>query len=57
MLSLSIDTQKPTTSFPHYWKTCVGSGHALLGLREDWRQQLRKCRKELGFKYIPFMAY
>lgn len=27
-------------SLPHYWSRCVGSGHALLGTRNDWRQHL-----------------
>lgn len=30
-----------TSDFPHYWEECVGSGHAVLGLREDWRSALK----------------
>lgn len=33
-----------TTSFPvlwdHYWEECVGSGHAALALRSDYREAL-----------------
>ncbi|HHW49244.1 MAG TPA: beta-xylosidase [Clostridiaceae bacterium] len=49
-----IDLHAETTPFPHYWENCVGSCHALTGLREDWRIQLKKCHKELGFRYIRF---
>ena len=40
--------------FPHYWEKSVGSCHAYMGLREDWRAQLKKCREELGFQYVRF---
>jgi xylan 1,4-beta-xylosidase len=32
----------------------VGSGHALLGLRADWREQLISAREKLGFERIRF---
>ncbi len=32
----------------------MGSGHAALALREDWRFQLKKIHRELGFKYLRF---
>ncbi len=38
----------------HYWKECVGSGHASLGLRDDWLAQLKRVKKELGFKRVRF---
>jgi len=50
----TIDLTTKTTPFPHYWEKCVGSGHALLALREDWRQHLKKCHDELGFQYVRF---
>lgn len=31
-----------------------GSGHALLGLRADWRQQLAEQQKALGWRYVRF---
>ena len=40
---------------PHYWTKCVGSCHAATALREDWRAQLTRCRKELGFE--PRIAF
>eukprot|EP00928_Gymnodinium_smaydae_P066544 TRINITY_DN49537_c0_g1_i1.p1 TRINITY_DN49537_c0_g1~~TRINITY_DN49537_c0_g1_i1.p1 ORF type:complete len:532 (-),score=72.86 TRINITY_DN49537_c0_g1_i1:69-1664(-) len=44
-----VDLAAKGTPFAHYWKRCVGSGHMLLGTREDWRNHLRLAVKELGF--------
>lgn len=52
--TLTLDLNAPTTPFPHYWERCVGSDHAAMGLREDWRQQLKQCHDELGFQYVRF---
>ena len=52
--TFTVDVNQPTTPFPHYWEYCVGSCHAPLGLREDWRSQLRQCHEELGFRYVRF---
>jgi xylan 1,4-beta-xylosidase len=43
-----------TTPLRHVWEHTVGSCHAPLALRADWRQQLRRCRDELGFQYVRF---
>ena len=40
--------------FPHFWRHTVGSGHATLALRSDWQNQLARCHRELGFKYVRF---
>lgn len=49
-----IDAKSKGTSFPHYWELCVGSCHAVMGLRQDWRDQLAKVHRELGFQYVRF---
>jgi xylan 1,4-beta-xylosidase len=49
-----VDIAGEKMQIEHYWRRCVGSGHAALGLREDWRNQLRKCHDELGFEYVRF---
>ncbi|MBN1583942.1 MAG: beta-xylosidase [Anaerolineae bacterium] len=54
MFILTMDVQKETMPFPHYWERCVGSGHAALALREDWRRHLKRCVGELGFEYVRF---
>lgn len=40
--------------WPHYWEECVGSGHALLALRSDYRHQLKMAHDYLGFKRVRF---
>jgi xylan 1,4-beta-xylosidase len=54
MIEFLIDTTQKGTPFPHYWEQCVGSCHAVMGLRSDWRAQLEKSHRELGFKYVRF---
>ncbi len=54
MTTFQIDTTHPGTPFPHYWELCVGSCHAVTGLRADWRAQLAKVHRELGFQYVRF---
>lgn len=49
-----LDVNGKTASFPHYWELCVGSCHAATALRADWQQQLERCHKELGFRYVRF---
>ena len=53
-VNFEIDLNKGYGEFPHYWEKCVGSGHAVLANREDWRRQLKKCHDELGFEYVRF---
>jgi len=53
-LTFSIDPRSASMPFPHYWERCVGSCHAVMGLRADWRRQLKSCRRELGFQYVRF---
>ena len=38
----------------HAWEHTVGSGRALLGLRADWREHLRRAHFELGFRHVRF---
>ena len=50
MIEFSIDSTNKGTVFNHYWEMCVGSCHAVMGLRQDWREQLKKAHRELGFQ-------
>ena len=53
--SVSFDVDVTSTrEFNHFWKECVGSGHALLALRADYRAYLTRAQKELGFKFVRF---
>ena len=49
-----VDTKDAGSPFPHYREQCVGSCHAIMGTRADWREKLEKCQRELGFQYVRF---
>jgi len=53
-LQFLADFTKPKRHWDHYWETCVGSGHATLALRADWRQHLVLTRKSLGAQFVRF---
>ena len=42
------------TPWAHHWEESVGSGHAALTMRADWRAHLKRCRAELGVKRTRF---
>jgi xylan 1,4-beta-xylosidase len=48
------DLSQRGTELLRPWEHTVGSCHAPLALRADWQQQLRRCRAELGFRYVRF---
>lgn len=54
MPDFSCDFTETPTPLPHVWEHTLGSGHAPLGLRADWQAQLRRCRAELGVRYVRF---
>ncbi len=54
MVKFIVDARSKGRPFPHYWEQCVGSCHAVMGLRSDWREQLEKAHRELGFQYVRF---
>jgi xylan 1,4-beta-xylosidase len=54
MTTFRCDLDQPGRTFPHTWEHTVGSGHAPLALRSDWQAQLRRCRRELGFRHVRF---
>ncbi len=54
MRKFTFDVNEKTKPFPKYWRKCIGSGHASLGLRRDWQDQLKFVHDELGFEYVRF---
>jgi xylan 1,4-beta-xylosidase len=48
------DFKATSTALPHFWEHTVGSDHALMALRADWQQQLRRSHDELGFRHVRF---
>jgi xylan 1,4-beta-xylosidase len=53
-INFSGDLSGRATALPHFWEHTVGSGHATLGLREDWRAQLKRAHQELGMQHVRF---
>jgi len=52
--SFTGDLSGPSAPLPHFWEHTVGSGHATLGLRADWRVQLKRAHDELGMRHVRF---
>lgn len=53
-MKFDLNLRSEKRKIDRYWEFCVGSCHAATALREDYRRQLRRCRKELGFRYVRF---
>lgn len=51
---ISVDANATSHPFPHFWEEMFGSGRAILSLREDYRQDLRKVKEATDFKYVRF---
>ena len=49
-----VDAAAPKQHLPHFWEKRVGSCHGYTALREDYREQLKKAKEELGFQYVRF---
>jgi xylan 1,4-beta-xylosidase len=54
MPDFTCKLSEAATPLTHSWEHTVGSDHAAVALRADWRAQLRRCRNELGFRYVRF---
>ena len=52
--TFQCDLSQRGTELVHAWEHTVGSCHGPLALRADWQAQLRRCREELGFKFVRF---
>eukprot|EP00038_Savillea_parva_P003148 m.121546 g.121546 ORF g.121546 m.121546 type:complete len:703 (+) comp11087_c2_seq2:78-2186(+) len=52
--TVGVQLDGPTSPLQHFWKASVGSGHAKLGLRDDWRQQLAAVHTDLGITGVRF---
>jgi xylan 1,4-beta-xylosidase len=50
----NCDLTGPASDLPHFWEHTVGSDHAPMALRADWREQMRRAHDELGFGHVRF---
>ena len=49
---VSIDLTKSVGVLPHYWENCAGSDRTVVGLREQWRQDLVRAHRDMGMKSV-----
>lgn len=50
----TCDWSERIGTLSRFWEHTVGSCHAPLALRADWREQLTRCQRELGFRHVRF---
>ena len=50
--TISVDTTRTAGPLPHYWEKCAGSDRTVVGLREQWRQDLIRVQRETGIQSI-----
>jgi xylan 1,4-beta-xylosidase len=51
---VDIDLRKETGALPHIWSRTMGSDRAAITLRDAWRRDLERCKKELGLERVRF---
>jgi xylan 1,4-beta-xylosidase len=51
-VTISVDTARATGPLPHYWEKAAGSDRTVVGLREQWRQDLIRVQKETGIESV-----
>jgi xylan 1,4-beta-xylosidase len=49
---ISVDTTRTSGPLPHFWEKCAGSDRTVVGLREQWRQDLIRVQKETGIQSV-----
>jgi len=49
---INIDLGATTSSLPHFWEKCAGSDRTVVGLREQWRQDLVRCQRQTGIASV-----
>lgn len=53
-MNFSFDLSEKIVDYSKHWEFSVGSCHAALALREDYRRQLKEAHSRLGFRYLRF---
>jgi len=49
---VAIDLQREMGPLRHYWEACAGSDRTVVGLRDQWRQDLLRVRREAGIQSV-----
>jgi hypothetical protein len=53
-LRIDLRSKPEQQSLTKFWQASVGSGHAALGLRKDWQEQLKAVHDDLGIDGVRF---
>src|ERR1700678_1866118 len=52
--TIRLNAKAQTTPFPHFWEQTLGSGRAILSLRESYRDDLRAVKQVTDFNAVRF---
>ena len=50
--AIEIDCGKVAGELPHYWEKAAGSDRTVVGLREQWRQDLVRAHRDTGMQSV-----
>jgi xylan 1,4-beta-xylosidase len=50
--AIEVDCSATSGELPHFWEKCAGSDRAIVGMREPWRKDLIRCRRETGIQSV-----
>ncbi|MGH6612456.1 MAG: GH39 family glycosyl hydrolase, partial [Burkholderiaceae bacterium] len=53
-IEFKCDLSGDAAPLKHAWEHTVGSGRAVLALRADWREHLKRVHHDLGFRHVRF---
>ncbi len=53
-IAVEVDLGSETGALEHIWSRCAGSDRAAITMREPWRQDLDRCRRELSLERVRF---
>ena len=51
-----VNARETSRSFPHFWEQVIGSGRAILSLRDSYRRDLRTVKAATAIQYVRFHA-
>jgi len=50
--AITVDTTRTAGPLPHFWEKAAGSDRTVVGLREQWRQDLIRVQKDTGMQSV-----
>jgi len=54
LVPVRIDMREQVGPLPHIWAECAGSDRAAITMRESWRRDLDRWKREAGLKRVRF---